>query len=122
MSTVDFDALASFVKTRKVGAVAAWCARNRVLTFRDAKGRPCTTVEALNHALYRGRDNENEPDYSWESSLADSQFPASSRKTAAITRLSAIAGSRSHASTKGSIASIERSTSSTPQGRERWER
>ena len=121
MSTVDFDTLAAYVKTRKVGAVAAWCARNRVLTFRDTKGRPCTTLEALNRALYRGKDN-NEPNYEpppWENSPADSAFRASSRKTADITRLSETNGSGSHGSMRGSRHSTGRYSSSTQHGQGR---
>jgi len=114
VSTIDFDMLASYVKTRKVTAVAAWCARNRVLTFRDAKGRPCTTVEALNRALYRGKNNENEPDYEWESSPADSPSRLSSRKTGAITRLSETNGSDFPGSMRVSKRFTGHFSSSTP--------
>lgn len=118
MSTVDFDTLAAYVKTRKVTAVAAWCARNRVLTFRDTKGRPCTTLEALNRALYRGKDN-NEPNYeppTWENSPADSVSRASSRKTADITKLSETNGYRSHGSMKVSKPFTDHSLNSTRHG------
>ena len=121
MSTVDFDTLAAYVKTRKVGAVAAWCARNRVLTFRDTKGRPCTTLEALNRALYRGKDN-NEPNYDpppWENSPAASAFRGSSRKTADITKLSETNGSASRESMRESKRSTARFSSSTQHGQGR---
>ena len=119
MSTVDFDTLAAYVKTRKVGAVAAWCARNRVLTFRDTKGRPCTTLEALNRALYRGKYNDNEPNYEWENSPADSRFPVSLNATDATTKSSATNGSNSPGSMKESKRFTARSLSSIPVGQGR---
>ena len=58
---VDFDTLANFAGTRKVKAVAMWCARNRIHTFRDTKGRPVTTIAAIERAL--GQGDVIEPNY-----------------------------------------------------------
>jgi len=84
---VTFDTLAKLAATRKVKAIAAWCARNRILSFRDAKNRPCTTLEALNNALYKGKELEPEPDWAaldrWLDSRAGSASQASLKKTAA---------------------------------------
>ncbi len=47
----DFDTLSKLAATRKVKAVAMWCARYRIQTFRDTKHRPCTTITAIDRAL-----------------------------------------------------------------------
>lgn len=60
---VPFDELAKLAGTRRVRSVAIWCARNRINTFRDTKNRPCTTIQALDSALNRGKDEENTPNY-----------------------------------------------------------
>jgi hypothetical protein len=95
---IDFDALARLAATRKVKAVAMWCARNRILTFRDTKGRPCTTQSALDEALGHSKDPSNEPNFAalnlWASSRAASRSPVSLRKVAATTESSETNGSR----------------------------
>lgn len=71
VSLISFKELAEKIDTRKVAAVKAWCARNRVPWFPDSKGRPMTTSTALDRALFRGKDEENEIDWSpfpWQKS------------------------------------------------------
>lgn len=72
---IDFDTLARFAATRSPKALAMWCARNRITTFRDHKGRPCTTLTALDRALVPRRKNEAEPDYDAISSPPRSSRP-----------------------------------------------
>jgi hypothetical protein len=84
---IDFDALAKWIATRKVKAVAAWCARNRIYTFRDHKGRPCTTLSAIDEAL-RGHARPEDIGINWDrptwaSSRAVDLSPTSSKVTGA---------------------------------------
>lgn len=119
--TVDFDALAKFAATRKVKAVALWCARNRIQTFRDTKGRPCTTQTALDEALGHSKDPSNEPNFAalnlWASSRVASRSPVSLRKVAATTVSGETNGSRLAESMKGKTPSSPRSSRSTRAGR-----
>lgn len=63
MTLLSFDELAEKVGTRKVLAIKAWCARNRVKWLPDYKGRPITTLAALDRSLARGKDSNTEPRY-----------------------------------------------------------
>jgi hypothetical protein len=53
---VGFDDLAAFVGTRKVNAIKAWLARNRIQYMTDHKHRPITTVSAINRGLTDRRE------------------------------------------------------------------
>lgn len=52
---VNYDDLAAFVGTRKVLALKAWLARNRIQWMADHKRRPITTVSAINRGLTNRR-------------------------------------------------------------------
>lgn len=62
-SVADFETLARIAGTRRVRALKAWLARNRIRYFNSVKNRPSTTIAALDRALRRGTDEENEPNY-----------------------------------------------------------
>lgn len=110
----DFPTLAKLAGTKKPGGVKAWLARNRIKYFVDTKGHPSTTLSALDRALNRGSE-ETEPNYDpppWQNSRAASPSPASTKKTAGITKSSRTSGIRSQGSTKASTPSSEPSKSS----------
>lgn len=60
--TVPFSKLADLANRKRPRAVEKWCQKRGILYFLDADNRPCTTDDALNAALMRGR--KTEPDYS----------------------------------------------------------
>lgn len=75
---IDYETLKKWIKAHggKSGGtktVAAWCARNRIQTFRDVKGFPITTTEAIDRALQRGTERESLVNFDplpWEKPLA----------------------------------------------------
>lgn len=58
----DYETLKQLSKARGPKGVAAWLARNRIKYFVDAKGRPVTTITALDRALHRG-EKDTEPNF-----------------------------------------------------------
>src|SRR5688500_16768316 len=110
----DFKTLQTLAGTKKLGAVKAWLARNRIKYFIDTKGHPSTTLAALDRALHRG-ESITEPNFdlpTWDSSPAESPSPACTKKTDGITRSSRTSGTRSRGSMKGPTPSSDPSTSS----------
>src|SRR5687767_6125960 len=95
----DFATLCTLAATKRPKAVCAWLARNRIHYMLDTKGHPVTTLSAIDRALHRGRDENNEPNIEallpCPSSTAGSAFRASPKNTADTTSSSATSGTRS---------------------------
>src|SRR4051812_36327246 len=110
----DYETLKKLSRARGPGGVKTWLARNRIKYFIDSKGNPTTTLSALDRALHRDQDL-TEPNFELPcpSYPAESQSPASSRRTGAITRSSKTNGTRSRGLTKERPSFTEPFTSST---------
>lgn len=84
----DFAMLARMSGYKQPRAVCAWLANRRIKYLVGRDGKPSTTLDALNRALY-GREADNEPNYS-----PPCASPKSTPKTAATTTSTPTAGAR----------------------------